>query len=257
VGFAALAFAALFLASAAEAKSVQQLRNDAEALEKRVTRLEDVSAIERLQRAYGYYVDKSQFREVADLFATDGVLEIGGRGQFLGRERAFEYLDKGLGGDGMRQGFLQDHQQFSPIVTVAPDGLHADARVAAHVVAGNGWGDVTYENTYVKRDGTWQIYHQHARFNMYSGYGVGWMDNTTPNTRPESFAPPPDIPPSTLLLTFPNYYIAPFHYVNPVTGRPAPPPLPTAGGAALGRDETTITAPAEAPPGTRGGPQAD
>ena len=44
--------------------------------------------------------------------------------------------------------------------------------------------------------------------------------------------PPPDLPPSRLYLTYPNFFVAPFHYPNPVTGREAPPPNPAAGGLA-------------------------
>jgi hypothetical protein len=55
------------------------------------------------------------------------------------------------------------------------------------------------------------------------------------NTTPEKWPPYPDLPPSVLYMTFPNYYIEPYHYPNPVTGKPMPPPSPRAGGEAFGR----------------------
>ena len=46
----------------------------------RCQKLADESAVERVQRAYGYYVDKAMWPDVADLFCEAGSLEIGGRG---------------------------------------------------------------------------------------------------------------------------------------------------------------------------------
>jgi hypothetical protein len=201
----------------------------------RALRLADVSAVEKLQRSYGYYVDQARWHEVADLYAEDGTLEIGGRGVFLGRERAREYLLDAFGQPGRRDGLLIDHQQFQGIVTIHPDGRTAEGRWTAFVMGGAGWGDCYYENDYIKKNGIWMIKKLHGPFNMYSSYDIGWVDKTTPNTRPESFAPPPDLPPTVIYLTFPNYYAEPFHYANPVTGHIAPPPDPAAGGMAFGR----------------------
>jgi len=205
------------------------------AVERRALRLADTSAVEKLQRSYGYYVDQGQWNDVAELYAEDGTLEIGGRGVFLGRERAREYLITAFGPPGRSDGILIDHQQFQGIVTINPDGRTAQGRWTAFVMGAIGWGDCYYENVYVKENGIWKINTLHGPFNMYSSYDTGWVDQTTPNTRPESFAPPPDLPPTVLYLTFPNYYVEPFHYPNPVTGRPMPPPDPRAGGVAFGR----------------------
>jgi hypothetical protein len=205
------------------------------AVSARVLRLADQAAVEKLQRTYGYYVDQAMWHDVAELFAPSGSLEIGGRGVFLGRERAREYLLTAFGEPGRQDGLLIDHQQFQGIVTINPDGRTARGRWTAFVMGAGGWGDCYYENEYVKVNGVWMIETLHGPFNMYSSYDVGWVDNTTPNTRPESFGPPPDLPPSVVYLTFPNYYAEPFHYPNPVTGRAAPPPDPAAGGAAFGR----------------------
>ncbi|HEY5568853.1 MAG TPA: nuclear transport factor 2 family protein [Gammaproteobacteria bacterium] len=201
----------------------------------RVLRLADQSAVEKLQRTYGYYVDQAMWHDVADLFAPDGSLEIGGRGVFLGRERAREYLLTAFGQPGRRDGLLIDHQQFQGIVTIHPDRRTAEGRWTAFVMGANGWGDCYYENEYVKVNGVWMIKALHGPFNMYASYDTGWVDSTTPNTRPESFGSPPDLPPSVTYLTFPNYYAEPFHYPNPVTGRAAAAPDPAAGGTAFGR----------------------
>src|SRR5690606_12335132 len=63
-----------------------------DALDARITRLEDMNQIERLQRTYGYFVDKSQWTPLSELFAEDATLEIGGKGIFLGKHRVLEYM---------------------------------------------------------------------------------------------------------------------------------------------------------------------
>jgi hypothetical protein len=233
---AALTFAAATHAAAqTEPRSVSALSADIDALDARITRLEDTAAIERLQRAYGYYVDVSQFYDVTDLFAADSRLEIGGRGVFLGKARVFQYMRELGPTMAPAHDVMYTHQQLQPLVTLAPDGETAAARWAPFVMAGAVWGDVTYENRYVKEDGVWKIQSLRAPFNMYTEYTAGWAVRTEPNTRPESWAPPPDLPPSVVTLTFPNYHVEPFHFANPVTGRTAPPPHPAAGGTALAR----------------------
>ena len=58
-----------------------------EELEKEVTRLEDIQAIEDLERIYGYYFDTQQMEKVVDLFSENAVsVEIESHGQFLGKD---------------------------------------------------------------------------------------------------------------------------------------------------------------------------
>jgi hypothetical protein len=64
--------------SAALEAEVAALRARLEALERRAQAAEDHLAIANLQRSYGYYVDKSRWEHVADLFARDAVLDING-----------------------------------------------------------------------------------------------------------------------------------------------------------------------------------
>ena len=66
-------------------KALEAAAAQLDALDKRVTRLEDANAIEKLQRSYGYFVDKAQWTQLTELFAKDATLEIGGRGVFIGK----------------------------------------------------------------------------------------------------------------------------------------------------------------------------
>src|SRR5690606_16829622 len=83
-----------------------------DALDARITRLEDMNQIERLQRTYGYFVDKSQWTQLSELFADNATLEIGGKGIFLGKERVLEYMHTAFGPDGAKEGMLANHMQF-------------------------------------------------------------------------------------------------------------------------------------------------
>jgi hypothetical protein len=225
-------------ATAAQAASDAELK----AIEKqlatlgdRITRLQDLTEVEIVQHAYGYYVDKAQWRSLADLFDDDATLEIGGKGVFLGKARVFEYMTVGLGPIGPRDGSLIDHQQFQCLPTVMEDWVTARARCIAFVMSSGGWGHVYYEDVFVKEDGVWKFKKLHGPFNMYSGYRQGWVDNVIVNTYPEKFAPYPDLPPTVVYLAYPSYYIEPFHYPNPVTGKPMPASSPRAGGLAFGK----------------------
>lgn len=224
---------AMFLAApAAQAGVHDDLQADLDGVSARIERLQDISEVEKLPRYYSYYVDKMQWRSVADLFAESGTLEIGGRGVFLGREGAYRYLHVGFG-PGPRDGLIMDHQNLQPLVTIHDDGT-AEARAIAFVMGGAGWGHVYYENDYVKEAGVWKMSKLRGPFNMYASYKVGWVDETTPNNLPLARVRP-DQPPSGNYLTFPNYYVEPYHYANPVTGKPMPPHDPAAGGMAYGK----------------------
>jgi hypothetical protein len=218
--------------SADAAPDLAAMWKNASALGQRIERLQGQAAIEKVQRAYGYYVDKAEWPDVANLYQQNGTLEIGGRGVFVGKTRVLEYLVKGLGPIGPQKGQLINHQQFQGIVDVAPDGKTAKGRWTAFVMGITVWGDVTYENEYVKEDGIWKISKLHAPFNMYALYKDGWQISAVPHTRPDSFPPPPDLPPTFVSLTYPSFYVTPYHYPNPVTGRPMPAPNPAAGGVA-------------------------
>jgi len=204
-------------------------------LQQLVTRLEDERDIEILQRTYGYYVDKNLWREIGELFAADGTLEIGGRGVFVGRKRVVQYLEW-LGFP--VHGRLYDHTQMQPIIHVSPDGRTAKGRWRAMVFGGDYggasvFGDCIYENEYRKVNGKWMIAKLHAYFVMYTDLAQGWGVRAWPNTRPEKVLPP-DLPPTVVYDMYPGTITAPLHYENPVTGKPvyaassAPPARSTA-----------------------------
>jgi hypothetical protein len=227
-----LALAAALFAFAPPAPALAQDEAGArlDAIDKRITRLEDMNAVETLQKTYGYLVDKSQWEPLGELFSQDGTLEIGGRGVYTGRERVLAYMQTGFGMDNHRAGVLMNHMQFQPVVDISDDGLHAKLRQRAYVMSGGGWGLPLYENEFVKEDGTWKISKLMGPFTMYGGWTKGWEDDVISNTWPgDRNLSPPDLPPSVVYLMYPSYYIIPYHYPNPVTGKPYEIPMGQAG----------------------------
>jgi len=95
---------------------------------RRAQRLADEQAVMNLQHAYGYYLDRGLWRQLADLFAPDGSREVGQGGVYLGRERVFQSMTLS-GPPGLRPGQLNDHFEFEPIIDVAPDGNSAKGRI--------------------------------------------------------------------------------------------------------------------------------
>jgi len=227
----------LVLAGASTFAVAQSAAARLDALEARITRLEDMNQIERLQRTYGYFVDKSQWTQLAELFSEDATLEIGGKGIFLGKHRVLEYMHTAFGPDGAKENSLANHMQFQSIPDISADGTEGWIRSRAYVMSIGGWGLPLYENGYKKENGVWKISRLTGPFTMYTNW-EGWGKNALNNTWPDKFDPPPDLPPSTVYLTYPAYYIIPFHYPNPVTGKAFLPDVGEVGSYA-------------APPGTR------
>jgi hypothetical protein len=216
--FARLACAAFLSAILAVPAAAQTAAERLDGLDARITRLEDMNSIERLQNAYGYFVDKAQWAQLTELFSDNATLEIGGRGLFVGKDNILRYMQGSFGKDGIKTGSLINHMQFQPIADVSPDGKTGWIRSRAYVMANGGWGLPLYEDQFVKEGGTWKISRLTGPFTMYAGW-EGWQQNATNNTWPDKFGPPPDLPPSFVYLTYPAYFIVPFHYPNPVTGK--------------------------------------
>jgi hypothetical protein len=199
-----------------------ELRADFERVRDRIRRLEDESAIENLQRIYGFYVDKQLWKDAAELFAADGTLEIGRQGVFVGKTRVLEYL-KRLSPEGLTRGKLFNHIQLQPIIDVSPDGNTAKGRWRYLAELGEYWKSATwgggaYENEYVKEGSTWKIKALHAYSRFCTPYEDGWGKSALPSPGPEkSFSP--DRPPTVSYDPYPATFVPPFHYKNPVTRR--------------------------------------
>ena len=191
-------------------------------LARRIARLEDADAIERLQNAYGFCSAKRQWDEVAKLFGKDARLEIAQRGVYVGPERIRRALELD-GPQGLQRGDFNDHIQYQQVTHVATDGRTARARVRELALTGalGQWAHVgggTQENEYVKEDGVWKFrsLHQYVRF--LADYEKGWINGALPAPA-ESRELPPDRKPTVTYGAFPQFFVPPLHYPNPVTGK--------------------------------------
>jgi hypothetical protein len=191
--------------------------------EHQAARANDHDAIDRLVRAYGYYLDKSQWDDLADLFARDGSMELAQRGVFVSQDRVREFLHTQFGPARPAEGRLGDHLQMQPVITVSEAGQSAQARsrmisIMAFAGRGGGLNGAIYENEFVKEDGVWKYATLHA-FNTYNArYDGAWATGANPGMPGENPDLPPDMPPTVVFEGFPNVYEIPFHYPNPVTG---------------------------------------
>ena len=88
-----------------------QLRQQIVTLAHAVQLLEDQNSIEKLQRIYGYYLDKGLWSQAADLFAEDGEVQVAGRGSYVGKTHVLAYL-RAIGPEGPVAGRLFDNMQL-------------------------------------------------------------------------------------------------------------------------------------------------
>ncbi len=209
-----------------EPPDLAALRGRAGELERRAARLGDESAVANLQHAYGYYADRKLWDDVADLFTAEAALELGLQGVYAGRASIRRALEQ-FGVQGLREGELNDHLQLQTIVTVAPDGNSASARGVDLALWGARtageyraeWREAIFENTYVKENGVWKVAAMHLFPRLATDYSQGWAKHARPAPAPsEEF--PPDRPPTVVHGVYPQFYIPPFGFVNPVTGKP-------------------------------------
>ncbi len=196
-------------------------------LEARITRLEDIEEINKLQRIYGYYLDNGKQDKIVDLFSDDTEsVEVADRGVFLGKEGVKKfflgYLKKGA--ERPVPGAMYIHTQLQGVVDVDPGGKTANGRwyclmIQAHTniepgVPRAAWGFGVYENDYVKEDGKWKFQKLHYNLTFRTPYEDGWVK--TPMVA-AGIGEGADAPP-TAYSPYPNQKLVPFHWKHPITG---------------------------------------
>lgn len=224
-----IALACALAPQAAHAQSAGKVDAEIEALTRRVEALEGNRAVKKLQRAFGYYMDRGLWSDAADLFADDGTIELGVDGVYVGKERIREYLKRLHGNqEGLIYGQLNEWVTLQPAVSVARDGMSATARWRDHGMLGQfkqhaEWRDGIYENSYVKEGGVWKIKTLHLYVNFVAPYEKGWARLKPGEGLVQSQASrdfPADRGPTVQYRPFPEVQIPPFQAPNPVTGKP-------------------------------------
>ena len=192
-------------------------------LQQEANLIEDHRAIERLQQAYGHYVSLGLTAEAASLFSDSPTasIEYAQQGVYLGRARIEAFLK--ASGATLRPGEFRETNIFQGVIHVAPDGRSAKARWHSLVMGGvqgedGRWTEGPYENEYVKEGGVWKIATLHWYTTVDASYDKGWHRQPYPVAGPLQELPP-DLPPSIRYQSYPNYFLPPYHYLNPVTGK--------------------------------------
>jgi hypothetical protein len=168
-------------------------------------------------------MEEALWDEVLQLFAENATLEFGRDGVYSGKQRIGEYLyalNDGM--QGLRDGQLQEYLQLMPVLTLADDGMSAKARwntimlLGKHGVEAN-WGEGPYENEYVKEGGVWKISKLRWFQTILVPYEGGWAKNEDLNHGIwVSDKIPPDAPPTAPYGWWPETFLPPFSFPNPV-----------------------------------------
>lgn len=211
--------------------STEELLRRLESLESKVSLIDDQGEIDRLQYIYGFYLDNRMWRELADMFCDcEPSIEIGRRGNYVGKERIHRFFSDVLGGGrwGLLKHEIINHMQLQQVITVAPDRKTAQMRSRA-VVQGNSppggktmmWAEGVYENDYVKEGGVWKIKRIWWVPTFY--VEIPGFDGAAFQSGPPSEAFPPDHPSQPQDEALGRSFM-PFHYRHPFTGAVVPSP---------------------------------
>jgi len=170
---------------------------DPASIASRVGALNAEDEVRNLQNIYGYYVDRKMWDDVGDLFEADGTLEIAGLGRWNGAASIRRGLERD-GPPGLREGEVNDRVQVNMTVTIDRSGDQATARGLEFGMVGQNGGDAfwtiaTFENDYVRRDGTWRIARMRLYPQMRTNYYMGWARSWLPEPQPAD-EHAPDLP---------------------------------------------------------------
>lgn len=176
-------FALLFILAAklalSNAVSAQPALDD---LARDVDRAESMRAVKNLQRTYAQYSQFGLWREMADLFAEDGVFIFDDE-QVQGRAAIADYLmqHEGGGQQGLKPKAIHTQIIDHPVVNLSVDGESAKGRWYGFFLLSDGEGNASieggvFENEYVREDGRWKI-GVYRFYPQYAGpYETGWKN---------------------------------------------------------------------------------
>lgn len=208
-----------------EAARLAALKERVSAMAEETTQVEATTQIQRLGRAFGYYVDKGYFGEAADLFTDNGTFQWGVDGVYRGKPRIRELLTRHGGGSmnagpGLPFGRLNLRMQLQPVITISEDGNTAKGRWREWALLGRyeeaiQWGDAVMEDEYLKEGGVWKIAARRYYPNFVAPYQGGWaaLPAVSGDWRTQVAKDfPPDEAAPTQYQPFPTVFVPPYHY---------------------------------------------
>ena len=206
--------------------NLEELERKVNDLEKRLSIMEDIEEIKKLQKAYGYYLEHWMNDEIIDLFADSSDLVLNGA---EGGKQDLKDFFKSLKDLSRSPEFLHQAMQLCGIIDIAPDGETAQGRWygygAVALPAGKGVRPLSlngiYTGEYIKQDGKWKIKKLVFHPIMLVPPGESWVKKEriaaiTP-VKPKKNAKPRK--PLDSDARYPSGYIVPFHFKHPVTGK--------------------------------------
>jgi len=152
-----------------------------EALDREATLLLEQSRAQNVFNAYGYYLDRGMYDDIADLFAPDAVIEVAGQGTWRGPEGVRKYLGR-FGAPGLDAGELNDRPLLMPLASISADGASALVRAVELGMTGQhegeGFWSAGIQSALLRRsaDGVWRIAVLHFSPLMRADYEKGWAD---------------------------------------------------------------------------------
>jgi len=197
-------------------------------LEERIAVMNDESLVRNLQAAYGYYVDRRMWDDVTDLFATNGVYELGGAGVYVGAKGVRKAHER-MGPAGLTHGVLNDRLQFDTVTSFAPGRREAHVRGIEMGMLGEAdkgeayWEVSVYDNRFVKEGGIWKVREMRVYPLFRAEYSKGWGKSRV--VEQPSGALAPDQPSPATDTGGQDRVIPAFVSVHPVTGKPVVAPV--------------------------------
>ncbi len=209
-----------------EVKSVEARLSE---LEKKVRILDDLEAIKKLQKYYGYFIEHWMYEDIIDCFADDPDTELNILvGAYVGKEGIRRYFE-GEKWRSQNPEVLHQVMQLSGIVDLSPDGKTAEGRWygfgAVSLPTGKGvlqnLSGGIYTARYIKENGKWKIWKLIWNPTYMFDPREGWVkaDKVISATFTALPAAPKPDKPRGLDTRYPSGYVAPFHDKHPVSGK--------------------------------------
>jgi len=179
--------------------NVEEMEKEIKALRKRITIMEDIEEIKKIQYKYFYFVDHCMWDDLIDLFSEDCVLELSDSGVYLGKEGLARQFKGRLATKKLMvgSGYMGKITGCDPIVDIMTDGKTATAGfdnltfIAYPHLDRSEWANGRYETEFIKEDGKWKICKLHYQSRFRTPFdGKGWHETSRTATLQDPSFPP-------------------------------------------------------------------
>ena len=150
---------------------------DMQELCRKVSYLEDLEKIKKMQRKYQYWLFKQDYEKIVTCFAqkTPGVrMEASDSGVFKGYEGIKRFFFEMVGKQRQIPGGFTMHLAAGPVIEIAGDGQTAQSIWFSPGCAGDKWIWGVYMVDYVKEDDEWKFWHMNFSPFFRTPYDKGW-----------------------------------------------------------------------------------